>query len=210
MKKILILMVTIGLLYSFYPNIFSFKTGKGAFDEQGNPITMVFTLNKCGRYCGDAFSLLKQRKIKYVEYNIDQGETNKTLWKEHSGKNNFPIVITGDEAVHGYYKHLIISGLAMNYGDKILTSSERYYIKQHFYADGSPKLVMYGASWCPYCKKMRAALQEKNIDFIEINVDKSPQEKSMVKTLEITGFPLMYYGYKRMQGPRPEDVISLL
>lgn len=209
MKILIVLSLFIGAVYSFKPELFSFMNEKGAFDEQGIPLTMVFVHDKCGKPCDDALRLLKKRRIDYSLLPLDNNDTNQALWKEYGGVNSFPNIIVGNERAYGSYKGKIVSALAMNYGDKILTSTEKSYMKKHFHSDGSKRLVMYGASWCPNCKKMRTALNDNNIDFLEIDVEKSSKSKSMTSTLDITGYPVMYYGYKRIGAPRPGDVVAL-
>ena len=209
MKKLIIIVLIVAAVYAFKPDLFSGLNKKGAFDEQGNPVTLVFSHDKCGKPCSDAVSLLKKRRVDYSLYPLDGSDVNQSLWKEYGGVNSFPNVIVGNERVYGSYKSQIVSALALNYGDTVLTSTERYYIKKHFYDDGSPRLVMYGASWCGYCKKLREKLNDNDVDFIEIDVEKSSQRKAMTDALEISGYPLVYYGYKRMQGPRPKDVMAL-
>ena len=209
MKKFILLVGVIGAVYAFKPELFSFINNKGAFDEQGNPVTLVFTHNRCGRACEDAVSLLEERGIDYSLYPLDSNEASKSLWKEYGSVNSFPNIIVGKEKVYGSYKSRIVSVLAMNYGEDVLTSAEHSYMKNHFYDDGSDKLVMYGASWCGFCKKIRETLEDNNLDYIEIDVEKSSQRRAMTNTLEITGYPLVYYGYKRLEGPSPKEVVAL-
>ena len=209
MKKIIILLLLVAGVYALKPELFSFMKSKGAFDEQGNPQILVFTHNQCGKYCSDAIGVLKKRRVDFLEYNLDGNDGNQDLWKEYGGVNSFPNIIVGDERFYGSNKSGIVSVLAMNYGDSVLNSTERYYMKKHFNDNGSARLIMYGASWCGYCKKLREALNENNIEFTEIDVEKSPQRKAMTAALDIGGFPLVYYGYNRMPGPRPKDVLAL-
>ena len=209
MKKIIILIIIVGASYSLKPEWFLFLDGSGAFDDLGNPAVLVFTHKKCGKPCGEGIKVLKKRGVNYTEYKLDGNDDNQALWKKYGGVNSFPNIIIGKEKVYGSYKGKIVSALALNFGDSVLTPSEKLYINKHFYADGKPKLVMYGASWCPYCKKLRAALQKNNIEYTEIDVEKSPQRESMTKTLSISGYPLVYYGFKRMDGPKPAAVVAL-
>ena len=209
MKKIIILILVVVIAYQLKPDLFSFIGEKGAFDDSGKPLTLVFIHDKCGKPCGDAISLLKTRHVDFNAYKLDGNEANLALWKEHGGVNSFPNIIVGKEKVYGSYKSNIVSALALNYGDVVLTSAERHYMKKHFYDDGRPRLVMYSASWCGYCKKLREALNADRIDFVEIDVEKSSQRKAMTQTLDISGYPLVYYGYKRMNGPGPRDVLAL-
>jgi glutaredoxin 3 len=41
-----------------------------------------------------------------------------------------------------------------------------------------PKVVMYATGWCPYCTRARALLQEKGVDFEEIDVDARPEARA--------------------------------
>ena len=210
MKKIIIIMVAVFITYTLKPEMFSFLHDKGAFDEMGNPQTLVFTHNKCGTPCDDAIKLLKRRHVEYSVYPLDNNEKNMALWKEYGGINSFPNMIMGNEKVVGSNKGNIVSTLALTYGESILSSPEKYYMKKHFYDSGEPKLIMYSASWCQYCKKLRSELDAANVDYLEINVEKSAKRKSMIETLDISGYPLVYYGYKRMDGARGKDVLAIL
>jgi len=211
MKKLFILLIIVGAAYTYKPGLFSFSfnTAKGAFDEQGKPLAMVFVHDKCGKACDDALKLLKKRRIKYSLYPLDNNDANMALWKEYGSVNSFPNIIVGNERVYGSYKGQIVSALAVNYGKQVLTSTEKHYMKKHFNSDGSDRLVMYSTSWCPYCKKMREALNENNRGFLEIDVEKSSSRKSMITTLNISGYPLMYYGYKRIGSPSPKEILAL-
>lgn len=209
MKKFFIFVLIVGAVYKFNPDLFSFLHSKGAFDEQGNPLTLVFTHDNCGKPCGEAVGFLKKRGIDYSLYSLDNNDVNTALWKEYGGVNSFPNIIVGDERAYGSYKSQIVSALAMNYGDSVLTSAERYYMKKHFNADGSDRLVMYSASWCGYCKQLRETLDKNDVDYLEIDVEKSAQRKSMTAAMEITGYPLVYFGYKRMQSSSPREVMAL-
>lgn len=211
MKKLFILLIIVGAAYTYKPELFSFSfnADKGSFDEQGKPLAVVFITDNCGKPCDDTLKFLKKRRINYSLYPLDNNDANIALWKEYGSVNSFPNIIVGNERVYGSYKGQIISALAVNYGNKVLTSTEKHYMKKHFNGDSSDQLVMYSASWCPYCKKMREALNEKNRDFLEIDVEKSSLRKSMTTTLNISGYPLMYYGYKRLGSPKPKEILAL-
>ena len=41
-----------------------------------------------------------------------------------------------------------------------------------------PKVQMYATSWCPYCERARQLLQDKNVDFEEIDVEARPEARA--------------------------------
>ena len=43
---------------------------------------------------------------------------------------------------------------------------------------GSPAVVMYTTSWCPYCERARQLLARKNVAFSEIDVESAPQKRA--------------------------------
>lgn len=208
MKKIVIIFLIVGGFYQF--GLYDYFNQEGLYDGSGNAQTLMFTHKKCGKPCNDAKSLLSRRRIAFTEYKLDGNDENIKLWKQYGGVNSFPNMIIGNEKVYGSYKGLIISRLALAYGETVLTATERDYMAKHFYADGRPKLVMYGASWCPYCKKLRKGLNKNRVNFLEIDVEKSPRRDAMTKTMDIDGYPVVYYGYKRLVRSGLRDVMSVL
>jgi len=92
----------------------------------------------------------------------------------------------------------IISALAEGIGVNTLTSYEQRVMESHFYDDGTPAIVMYGASWCGYCKKMREYFNTNDIQFTELDAESTA--KSEYAALKGPGFPLIYIGYRRIEG----------
>jgi glutaredoxin 3 len=43
---------------------------------------------------------------------------------------------------------------------------------------GSPAVVMYTTSWCPYCERARHLLARKNVAFSEIDVESAPEKRA--------------------------------
>jgi glutaredoxin 3 len=43
---------------------------------------------------------------------------------------------------------------------------------------GSPVVVMYTTSWCPYCERARQLLARKNVAFSEIDVESAPEKRA--------------------------------
>ena len=43
---------------------------------------------------------------------------------------------------------------------------------------GSPAVVMYTTSWCPYCERARQLLARQNVAFSEIDVESAPEKRA--------------------------------
>jgi glutaredoxin 3 len=43
---------------------------------------------------------------------------------------------------------------------------------------GSPAVVMYTTSWCPYCDRARRLLSAKNVAIEEIDVESAPEKRA--------------------------------
>ncbi len=173
-----------------------------AVDSSGNPIVLVFTIADCKKPCKSVFKQLKKREVPFKEVKVNLGDRdseNTLLW-EKMGKRGFPYIASGSERVTGNSRTQIASLLGVNYGDNYLTRSEKKYYAKHFYADGKPKVVMYGADWCGYCKKLREELEADNTDYIEIDVEKRRDKKRLSKIMGISGYPSTWVGYSRVNG----------
>jgi len=91
-----------------------------------------------------------------------------------------------------------------------LDESTRRVIETHFNVDGSPKLVMYGARWCPYCKKAREFFQDKGIAFTELDVEQDPEAQARYQLIRSSGYPLIYVGAKRFEGFDQRGILQAL
>ena len=206
MKKILVVIIVAGLLYHFRYDL-PFYQGAGAFSASGEPEIWVFTSSNCSGWCKKGLNYLQHRRAPVRELALDTDEEAQKLYVD-LGRGGLPYIVAGYQKVPGYYPAMISSALAVNYGDQYLTSSEKRYFKNHFYPDGSPKIYMYGASWCPFCKKMREEFESRGMDYVEIDVEKSTSRTHMENTMEIRGFPVIYVGYRRVPQARIGDVIE--
>lgn len=195
MKSIFILLIIAASLYYFKPELFNFSTN-GAFDSNGNPQVWLFTFDQCGKPCNDALLTLNNR-VEYIEYNASDSDGKEKL-KSIGGSNHFPLLLIGNQKIETNNKWKIVSTLAEVMGEDTLTPNERRVFQGHFYEDGSPAVIMYGASWCGYCKKMREYFIKNEIQFTELDAEGAA--KSEYTALNGTGFPLIYVGYRRIQG----------
>jgi len=209
-KVVLIILVVAG--YWYYSNGgLPFGGGSdGAFDEMGEPEVWMFTFSECNRPCTDARNEMDDRGVSYREIAIDDREgENFKLWKSLGGRAA-PHIVIGSEKVGGFSKADIASALGKVFGEEYLTRSENKYYKKHFYSDGSPKIVMYGTTWCPGCKKLRQDFADEGIDYLDFDVEKPVKQDHLMRTLNIGGYPATWVGYTRVKGHRGKDVLKVL
>jgi len=207
MKKLLIILIAAGALFYFKPELFSFDFSTGAFNANGDAEVLVFTSRNCGGWCKKGLQEIKRRHVPFQELSLDDHEENQKRYAE-LGRGKLPFIVIGKHKIPGYYKAMTASALAQSYGDKYLTRVEKQYYRHHFYDDGSPMIYMYGASWCPYCKKMREEFAQRGMDYIELDVEKTSDQTLLVETMQIEGFPVIYVGYRRVQGADIKKVLE--
>ncbi|MDH5435678.1 MAG: glutaredoxin 3 [Gammaproteobacteria bacterium] len=44
------------------------------------------------------------------------------------------------------------------------------------------KVVIYSTAFCPYCSRARQLLDKKNVDYIDIRIDKQPEYRSEMES----------------------------
>jgi len=70
--------------------------------------------------------------------------------------------------------------------------------------------VLYGTTWCGYCKKLRGEFAEHNVDYLDYDVEKPAKQTWLLKALGIGGYPTVYVGYQRVRGTDYAAVKKLL
>jgi len=199
MKKFLLLVAVLGGVFYFRPDLLPSFGKKGAFDAQGNPSVLVFTAKNCPP-CAPALQDLRERNVTFEEVSLDSGNEAIKRYEKLGGRGIIPLVVVGEKVVAGYDHAMQASVLGAVFGDRALTQLEQAFYQNHFGENGSPQIVMYGASWCPYCKKAREELNSRNIPFYEVDVDASPDKAIISNAMDIRGYPQFYVGYQRIKG----------
>lgn len=202
LRKLLVIFVIGAGLWYWHEGSLPFMQPQGVYDSNGSAKILVFTYDHCGGPCDEGIRELEKRGAPFEEIVLDPNKPDSPemkRWKK-LGKGAFPFIVAGDQRVIGTSKAQLATLLASNFGDEFLTSAEIRYFDKHFYTDGTPRIVMYGAEWCPGCKKLRAELNNANIDYLEIDVEKSANQAQLLKTMEINGYPATWVGYTRVNG----------
>jgi glutaredoxin 3 len=65
----------------------------------------------------------------------------------------------------------------------------------------SPGITIYAAGWCPYCQRAKNLLVQRNLGFIEINVEDDPKFRDeMVKRSGRRSIPQIFIGERHIGG----------
>lgn len=62
------------------------------------------------------------------------------------------------------------------------------------------KVIMYSTSWCGYCKKARAMLRQRQVEFTELDIQANQQAKRDYDRLGGKGVPLIVIGSTAIAG----------
>jgi glutaredoxin len=208
MKKFLLLAVLAFAGYKFYQNGFGSSASQGAFDNTGTPLVVLFVGPGCQEYCEKVRTVLQDHKVTFEEINVvgSDGAPSRNKY----GISNFPTTLIGNREVRGDDTLQITAALAETYGKEVLSRKENRVMDQHFDADGRAEIVMYATTWCPYCKKQREYFSAHNVSYREIDVEASEENKMQYTTLEGSGYPLTYVGYRRFSGYHEGELVAAL
>jgi glutaredoxin len=101
----------------------------------------------------------------------------------------------------------------IHFGDKppAAAATEQITVKPNVYASPSiealseifsqnEKVVMYGTTWCGYCKKARKYFSANGIRYKEYDIEHSEKGKRDYKKLGAKGIPVILVGKKRLNG----------
>lgn len=210
MKKIILLAMVIAASYQFYPEFFQSLWSKVAFDKQGNPLAQIFISGGCKNPCDSAIRFLEKRNLNPEVYNLDDGGESLVLWEGYGSIRTLSVVVLGKEVLSGYDKQQYISKVAMTYGEAALTRAEQSILYNYFYDDGSPRVIVYGASWCPHCKRLKGMLNAENIPFEDVDIEATADGARVISTLQIGGYPVTYVGYERVNGVNFKKIKNLI
>jgi len=67
-------------------------------------------------------------------------------------------------------------------------------------SSGDKRVVMYGTSWCGYCKKAKRYFAKKRIPFKEYDIEDSATARRQYDQLNGRGVPLIIVGDQRLSG----------
>lgn len=82
---------------------------------------------------------------------------------------------------------------------------------RNYFADEQTEVIMLGTLWCPICAKTRKFLTEKNIKYLEYDIEASEEGKALAITLGQTDIvPIIILRDRIIRGFNPDDLQKLL
>ena len=202
MKKLFFWALMAFCAYKFYQYLGA--PGSIGATEQGGKMTRLFVGPGCGAPCDEVKEILTSRKVSFEIIDVSTPEG------EGYGINQYPLTVVGKRKVLGNNRHALIGALVETYGNEALTAAERAAMAGHFDADGRPRVVLYGTSWCPYCKQQREYFSQHGVAYVNIDVEASAAGKAAYDTLQSNGYPLVYVGYQRFDGYREQEILDAI
>ncbi|MDH4164489.1 MAG: hypothetical protein OEW15_17645 [Nitrospirota bacterium] len=197
MKKIIILVLIAAAAYWGY-RTYDFRSGAGVFDSQGNPAVLLFTFEGCGEPCAAVAADLRNRGLEFEEVSVATDEGRARIGK--FGVQTVPLTVIGARQVVGNDLPAIESALAEAKGMDVLSPAVQQVMQNHFDKNGRPRVVVYGTTTCPYCKRMRAHLEERSVPYEFVDASGMGDGRSAFDVLRGRGYPLVFVGFRRIDG----------
>jgi len=105
------------------------------------------------------------------------------------------------------YLLILVAGLGSGYGLSLLPRLFKSGYTEGNYAtyfpDAQSKVVLYGTAWCGYCAKTREYFKTHQIDFVDLDIEKSPEARKAHAELGGGGVPVVLIGNRKIQGYNP-------
>jgi mycoredoxin len=75
---------------------------------------------------------------------------------------------------------------------------------------GDAKVVLYATQWCGYCRMTRRFLKQNGIEYVEYDVEKSPEGQERYRALGGEGVPLLQVNGRVIHGYNPKAILAAL
>lgn len=212
MNKFIIFIIIAGLLWYFRADISS-QDSSGNYSASGEIVPLFFTGNVCGKPCADMEKHLNKLHVNYEKKAIDPNSKDDLdeLHQYTNGRNVLPVLVLGDRHIMEYNSFTLPFEIADTMGLNYLPDEqERIIREQHFTPDGRPKLVLYGTTWCGYCKKARDQLADAGVSYDNVDVEQSAENMRNFKELGGNGYPLIFVGARGMTGYSSQQLNELI
>lgn len=89
-------------------------------------------------------------------------------------------------------------------------SQQQLAAAQNNLQNSSGKVILYGTSWCGYCKKTREFLAENNIAYTEFDIESSDEGRRRYDAINGSGVPVLEVSNTVIRGYAPEAILAAL
>lgn len=72
------------------------------------------------------------------------------------------------------------------------------------------EVVLFGTSWCGYCKKTRAIFHRYGIEFTDYDIETSDEGRRKYDALSTPGIPIVLVGSTQINGYKPSAIEKAL
>lgn len=102
------------------------------------------------------------------------------------------------------YALILALGLAGGYGASLLPGLLKpAYVEgdySSYFPNSKTKVILYGTAWCGYCTKTREHFRANNVDFIDLDIEKSELARQQHQALGGGGVPVVLVGNRKIIG----------
>lgn len=161
---------------------------------------VLFTSEVCHQPCADARAVLRETGVSVDEVVVSRDDAaSMARFRSKGGSEVVPLLVTKNGSYESFHRVKYLSAIADSEGLQVLPEEARKVLSSHF-DNGEAKWVMYATKWCPYCAKARAYFSNRGIHYEERDVEASDEYGEFYQWLNSSGYPLIYFGAKRLQG----------
>ena len=75
---------------------------------------------------------------------------------------------------------------------------------------GDADVILYATAWCGYCEKTRKLLRERDVPFVEHDIERSPEGRRQYEALNGRGVPLLVVKGTVVRGYSPQAILAAL
>ncbi len=90
-----------------------------------------------------------------------------------------------------------------------MSAPERAALHQHNHEKGHPTVHLYTATWCGYCKKLKAGLDGSGVPYIDHDVEDSSEGRQFFQSSNFSGVPVTVIGESAIEGYDAQELTQL-
>lgn len=146
----------------------------------------VYTANGCGP-CADAIALLGDAGVVVRVLNTDTDDNAKADVESISG-GRMPLIVDGEHHMSGFDPEFLQGWYVERPSNTVRLN------QMGVYRAGEVRLpILYGTTWCGYCKQARQYFADHGMAFRDLDIEHDAEAKRQYDALGLSGVPVMVY-----------------